>query len=194
MPPLQGVPFQGTGDPEAEKQWFQRWIQQGDVTPYQGLFFNDPMNDRSKRTWYNEYGQIVPGYGTEGPAGPYAQGGGNTEQANSIAQIMNDLTLQRVAKTFDWQGEDLPGVKSFKGGGYWWSDDPTNAFAVPQAQRGIQGVVQQMIQGGGGPWKRGPVKAVTKTNYQGPWGGYPIPSSPGRPGLPGGGPGKRYQF
>lgn len=138
----------GGGTPGQEAEYFKRAIASGDVTPYNGLFFNDPANDRSKRTWYDASGMVVPGFGTAGPAGPYGGGGGGAP--GSIEQIANDMALQRIAKTFNWQADSLPEVKTFGGGGYMWSGDP-NAFAVPRpAFASIPALVQQMRGGGGG--------------------------------------------
>ena len=137
----------GTGaNPQAESDYFKRVINAGDVTPWQGLFFNDPANDASKRTWYDQTGQVVPGFGTGGPAGPYASTGQNP---GGIEQILNDMNLQRIAKTFNWQ--TAPNIQSFKGGGYWWSDD-AGAFehGIPQQYQGIPAMVQKMVKGGGG--------------------------------------------
>lgn len=128
-------------NPEAEKEYFSRGIARGDYTPFNGLFFNDPANDRSKRTWYDEYGRVVPGFGTGGPDGPYAGAGGGG--AGSIEQIANDMALQRIAKTFNWTADKLPTIESFKGGGYWWSEDP-HTFDLPQPR--LQSI-PQMIQG-----------------------------------------------
>ena len=143
-----GAGSQQNTTPEAEREYFKRVIADGGVEAHNGLFFNDPANDRSKRTWYNEFGQIVkqPGQDTTGPDGHYAAAAGGAGQGTGIEQLMHDMTLQRVAKTFNWQ--TMPNVKSFQGGGYYWSHDP-NTFAVPPQRRqtpGIAPIIQQMIQ------------------------------------------------
>jgi hypothetical protein len=147
------MPWWGGGNganPAAEADYFKRVIAAGDVTPYNGLFFNDPANDRSKRTWYDQTGQVVSGFGQGGPAGPY-EGGGQGGMGGGIEQLMNDMALQRISKTFNWQAGAIPEIKSFAGGGYMWSGDK-GAFDAParHMRMTIPGMVQGMVRGGGG--------------------------------------------
>lgn len=180
MPYIQGLPYgygwapgadQSRTTPEAERDYFQRVINSQGVEfdPTRGLYFNDPGNNRGLRTWYNEYGQIVkqPGVDTGGPLGHYEREARATP-GGGISKILGDMTLQRIAKTFDWQKSGIPIIHNTGGGGYYWSHDP-NTFAVPRPPQpqGIPNLVQQLVAargGGGGADEPEVADPITKYN------------------------------